>query len=808
MEEVLAVLRRPDGLVRLVRGGGATREVAGSGDDSLDRAWARLARVRVGSAEDLEVVRRVWSATAPVAERWSPPPIGTALRPPTPPKASAAHPRAYAGTIHKPPKAATPTVDLRTFERWASVCRTLAIDEPHPLLAARPAHPALDVDALEPSVREALPVLFALSVAELERIDRLVRRAELPRHFLFLASADPAALAPWLEALHVLDDERRAELQQVLGEATLPPAKGELLAALARVASLGSDGFVGRVRRFVAALHQGASADYVAGGLELELEFPPSWTNEWALAKAGTTDVGPLVREVAERLGDELPGYLPESLHASLGALPLAGDFVRDALDGPDTSDRELVAWLECLSLVAAPEGPPRSLKWQLVRDGLRERDDVSSAHRVGYARRIREALWWLTFDRARDVPTSIALAKLSAPTSDEVFYVLIELSVAGLEVAVTEPLLAALHATLRTRSRAPLVSNGPTSLIGGAPAFAAQLLDEHPKRAVRLALTIGAPHPSRATPAVERAREEPLWARPEITTLHERLEEVMALATDVLPRALRRSLEGDLVLSEARQRRHLARVHERWGLVRAALVERAVAAELQRGVTDAPRALETAESHALALLTRAGRHRRALRRLLRDVLNGRGSNVLSHPATQRWLETHSWLDVERWTAGLRWVETTPDHGKVTLAFEHDPLEVLRLGDYVRTCLALGAMLESDPVGIALDVNKQVVYARDARGRVLARQLVAVSEAGALVCYSLYSVAATSDSLDELFLRYDRALAEHLDLPMADGAEYRVAMILSREYWDDGEWDRLVDDSDDVDGSQRGRRSS
>ncbi len=103
----------------------------------------------------------------------------------------------------------------------------------------------------------------------------------------------------------------------------------------------------------------------------------------------------------------------------------------------------------------------------------------------------------------------------------------------------------------------------------------------------------------------------------------------------------------------------------------------------------------------------------------------------------------------------------------------------------------LGAMLESDPAGIALDVNKQVVYARDAKGRVVARQLVAVSESSELVCYPLYYASSQSDSLDQVFLAYDRALAAHLELPLAEGGEHEVALILSQEYWDDGEWERL-----------------
>jgi len=40
-----------------------------------------------------------------------------------------------------------------------------------------------------------------------------------------------------------------------------------------------------------------------------------------------------------------------------------------------------------------------------------------------------------------------------------------------------------------------------------------------------------------------------------------------------------------------------------------------------------------------------------------------------------------------------------------------------------------------------LDVNKQVVYARDPHGAVIGRQLLAISEADELVCFSVYATA-------------------------------------------------------------------
>src|SRR6185436_9082788 len=92
-------------------------------------------------------------------------------------------------------------------------------------------------------------------------------------------------------------------------------------------------------------------------------------------------------------------------------------------------------------------------------------------------------------------------------------------------------------------------------------------------------------------------------------------------------------------------------------------------------------------------------------------------------------------------------------------------LEVARLGAYVRSCLSPGGGFTYSAAAVALDVNKRVIYARDAGGRVVARQLVAISEADELVCFEVYPKEA-SPRLRRAFAAHDRALAEHLGLPL------------------------------------------
>ncbi|MDQ1831968.1 hypothetical protein, partial [Massilia scottii] len=87
-----------------------------------------------------------------------------------------------------------------------------------------------------------------------------------------------------------------------------------------------------------------------------------------------------------------------------------------------------------------------------------------------------------------------------------------------------------------------------------------------------------------------------------------------------------------------------------------------------------------------------------------------------------------------------------------------------------------------------LDANKQVIYARDAAGRVLARQLVAIDERDRLVMFEVYP-ASVPESLVRAFHAFCQVLAKALGIDMYRNREhddYEVATVLARDWRDDG----------------------
>jgi hypothetical protein len=190
---------------------------------------------------------------------------------------------------------------------------------------------------------------------------------------------------------------------------------------------------------------------------------------------------------------------------------------------------------------------------------------------------------------------------------------------------------------------------------------------------------------------------------------------------------------------------------------------------------------------HSAQMLSVIRRNRRGLKKLLRNGADP--EYVLHHPLSQRWLLRHPRLDVGLWTRGLEWRRDVMGVGEVRLHIEGDPQEALRLGTYVGTCLSPGGLCDDASVAAVLDINKRVLYARQSDGRVLARQLLAITEAEDLYCASVYPLS-TPPALRQIFADYDRMLAATLAVPILTvGTYYEVENILSQDWWDDGAWD-------------------
>ena len=133
----------------------------------------------------------------------------------------------------------------------------------------------------------------------------------------------------------------------------------------------------------------------------------------------------------------------------------------------------------------------------------------------------------------------------------------------------------------------------------------------------------------------------------------------------------------------------------------------------------------------------------------------------------------------------VRVAEQTPDsdfQGSITLTVESDPFEILFMGEYgFASCLSLRGSNSWAAVSNAIDIDKTVVWAKDAGGNVVGRRLIALTPTGILV-YRTYT-NRHGLSLDAAFDRFIAAYAVHCGTTIRRGGQ--VGPLLSDRWYDD-----------------------
>ena len=204
---------------------------------------------------------------------------------------------------------------------------------------------------------------------------------------------------------------------------------------------------------------------------------------------------------------------------------------------------------------------------------------------------------------------------------------------------------------------------------------------------------------------------------------------------------------------------------------------------------------------YALQFMNYIDLNRRPLRKFLKAYLRGDKDYLYNHSESQTWLKKHLYLDLSLWNQGIKFSKSSEIYGMVSIEVEKDPLEVLKMGTYVGSCLGLGGRLTYSAAAVMLDINKQVLYARNKKKQVIARQLVAISEAKTLVCFEVYPNKLDKE-IKAMFRDYDKLFAKKLLIPLnrdendEDDKDdsYKISNVISQDWWDDWAWDLNIDD--------------
>jgi hypothetical protein len=841
---------------------GGSRE---EGRRRLQAAWAALGRVIRPDAETLVYLVTVLLGTVPwVVEPsgLSAPDLGTGAI--VEPRATAAHPRAYRGTKHKPPRERRPDpVDLRPYLDDPAQLRVV-------LLAFAPAFEAAREGLLASGIREDR--IGSLAEAIAAGVDPLIayhvgRFGKRITSDAFRTQLLPSCLGA-----------TPAEVKQALAlhEQLRLDARPELLAAVgALFAAAGPEAAIRWCKRMAAeaeedqplfAAHLVATGAFErdpgeirAGDLETIRELAPesayrSWHHSLFRAVARgvpmdylftgfwlwrpreySFDFGSIepcfdfpcatlpgqVSAHERSVGDEddhdyfwfqlwrhaadLPGLGAIAAKVPWGALGM--DIARrylaifDGIVWTDRVEREKKAkWTS----VAAMAGP--------LLDRILATPLAYRAKAISY---FAEAVWrWdLAPTLQRVLPRALLAAeRLARPpfgTEPDATEILSRVLAHG-DDATAVALLAApdasfrrLEAAFRRTNNAWAGTRGLSTLIASDGELVLACFRDQPTALFTAARALGSLSPEAALLAARRLAAHPLSAP--ITgaaAILQRLEECSEAAG--LPGKLRRLRQEDgerLSRAEPALRKHLFSA-------RLACLER-FAREALAGDLGADLADRNAV-HALELMSEGDGNKRALRRFLKTHFEGNTRYLERHAETRAWFARHPMIEERLWTVGIESAGDIAPHGPVAIAMEHDPLEALKLGTYVGSCLSPGGLCAYSAGCVVLDVNKQVLYARDARRTVVARQLVAISREGELVCFSVYP-RSTRPALKALFREHDAAFAAALGVPLhrdtPGGKGYTIELVIAHEWWDD-DLDYNAPDSESTDPASAAHKAS
>ncbi len=752
-------------------------------NSALWPAWRALASVARWDAVTLGHVSTILDATVPAADARDELPPLPSLEPPELPRATAAHPRAFRGTKRRPPRPSQPdAIDVRPYllaqrhiDQIVARCGGTPI--------APPAFEPTFVTYVLPAVRGGDVGAFATRARALVLATRPDLRATLVG--IVLAAGDHARALAWWD--HVQASQRQLETARLViasgVAARMPPDVDTALAFAART--------VEERWRSYRLLAVGASPAYIDSGFALgaamvpaDHELPP-----------GQHDVTAAVESTIARLGgacDEDSGadFWRKALWALCGHHP---DTI-DVLAMPELIALDPEAAFHAIRLAHAP----RLIRSELLQRVLRNHVPVvirgAATCEPAYQRKLVEdfsdAMWWMVDEERFELHVALTwtfdlalwLAREPFGTRAVFGHLFAGLArfVPRYSVVREAPDASwlALESACQRSNDARLIAIGFVRLMRAAPELGPRAFAAHASATIDTAKALAALSREAADNIVAAFQASPL-ASPSLVdaSLAELCAAVELVSPSSIRRALREHLAGTRVLSEPQLHGHRARIVAELDLVRLAAIRNSVERTLAARV--GVERIDGNVRHAAEMLGDADENRRQLRRMLTATLAGDRDWVLRHPRTREWFARHPRIERDVWLGGFE-----RQHDGLTIAIERDPLEALKLGTYVSTCLGRGGNFAHSAAAVVLDVNKQVVYARDARGTVLGRQLVAISDADELVCFHVYGRA----SLAPLFRDFDGSLADRLGMPISRGAR-TIANVLSRNWYDDGNWE-------------------
>ena len=809
----------------------------------LHTSWNYLSSVQAADAQTLFHVLLVLLETVPaLPSDVTPAPLPSAwdneIRAP---RATNAHPRGFKGTKYQPPKnPRLPPLDVRQYLCDASTLKKLLA----PLWKFLPAAVELleavgySKQALDTIDSLVAPRLWTLPPLFIQHIWALIRNRpwrEISKYYSLYATLnlgrDPKllsmfvrllALSPgdvgrsydWGLMLAALPTHRRTVFleKRIETRAYVREPEAALAKRLEEVAGLATDEHFPSWTQ--ALLLASSVGNYVSAGFRMAAQFQP----DYRFDRIGKCENFPehLVEEIAIRVADDSHGgWFAMALWERCGRFPGFADII-GRCSWRRLADKTVYRYFQFLNSLGYDNLPERKLqeKWKALlaeTPGIEKLiAETSPDFQVKVVSYLEDWIWYW------DTPSSIKrwmprvhvlLPRLAAepfskgPEAATTVGWILEIGderVWRRAMAAPDASYQALERACRRQNAERSVALGIKSLSQSLASFTIDALYVSPKKLARTAEVLGGVGFPIRKELLEKCRQHPLFQLdvlqgPAKTACMEIKASLRDTYANPIPARLSAWARGDVELTEMRIERYRRIMAEQLIITRLDVIEQAVIDWLRQ---DLPiERVNKEEQHALRMLGSAEENRRGLRKFLRAYWSGNKDYLSNHPATRAWYRKHAALKRSVWENGIPF---TVEGGRVAITVERDPLEILKLGTYVGSCLSVGGSFSYSAVAALLDANKKVLYARDRNGNVIARQLVAISDDNQLVCFYVYPASSTA-AVKAMFRDYDHAFARALDLPLylrsgPGDKSYEIENVLSVYWWDDSEWDFKIED--------------
>ena len=618
----------------------------------------------------------------------------------------------------------------------------------------------------------------------------------------------------WLDIVREIEPHRREAVLVALLEnvqSTYPDSR-DLSRWLLRMSELSDDeSFFNRVWALAQAIQRGASIDALLSGFELANRYQPD--HDFVNKQFDDCDAAPVITEWIEYARtttdktwnrETMAMRVWEDCGQLNGLSKLLDKRNWQDLSPTDAFD-QFTVFRDC-RYAETPEAMEASLS-VLLRMASPYFDTIRSLPEEYRAKGIRlfqfVAIYWegkrleQALQRILELIPVVCAEPFDKSCESQLYSSMLNLTeqdFAAWRSGKLEALLE-LDRASRNQNEASLIATGLRRLAKDYSNWLVEAFERAPGPLLKCAHTFGCLSKTQHFEAMEDALLHPISACRE-TELHALashiIEHLPRGVHDPVPRKVKAMLRGELSLTDGQATRAVAKIQAELARTKIELARQAAVEVLTNALGVSMDLAESkAVQHAVKMQNMAMENRRALRKFLRAYLSGADDYLNKHPANLQWLKRHPTVQFERWRNGI--VQSCPciDGAQLTLSVELNPLEALQLGSYVGSCLGIGGMLAASAAAVVLDINKTVVYARNQRGKVIARQLLAIAENDQLVAFSVYPDSA-SPSLKEAFADFDRAFAAHLNLrlyqPDADENQPEIARPISSYWWDDLAW--------------------